>query len=147
MTIGLHREWWYNRYHYLRCHISYVYLKHTWKRFFAIIFKKHFFGEKLCFYFEYFFYRKKYFEDPCIRDLPTVNFLRLYEKKCFFPVWRLIDHRLVRVGVAEAKESGGTAVNKNRGLIFFEQCHQCSCPPLWRVATLFSYCSISLDWT
>lgn len=64
-----------------------------------------------------------------------VNFLRLFAKKIFF--LQLIDHRLVRIGIAEAKESGGTAVNKNRGLIFFEQCHQCSCPPLWRVATLF----------
>lgn len=35
------------------------------------------------------------------------------------------------------QEGVETAVNKNPGLIFFGQYHRCSCPPTWRVATLF----------
>jgi len=75
-------------------------------------------------------------------DSFLVDFLRSRESRA-----REFDNRSIIVssgsGSSLAGRGGsggriGTAVNKNPGLIFFEQYHRCSCPPVRRVATLFS---------
>lgn len=61
------------------------------------------------------------------------------KKEC--SVHKFGDRSIIR----RERERVGTAVNKNPGLIFFEQCHRCSCSPVWRVATLFFHTVQSLS--